>query len=253
MGIMRVLVKELRQFVFSPIAYIVAGVFHGIIGYFFYNSLIRYSGMVMEMSGQGIPQVPFTPTTVILQGLWRSMGTLFVLLTPLITMRLMAEEKRGRTLELLLTSPLSLMDILLGKYLAAFLVYAVIILSTLYMPIVVDVFSQVTWGQVATGYAGLLLIGGSMISVGIFASTVTEKQVVAAVLSIGMLVMLWFVGGGIGAASQRVTTILQDFSIYVPFANMIRGIMDLRDVGILISYSAVMLFLSHRVLESGRW
>ncbi len=245
--------KELRQFLFSPIAYIVAGVFHSILGYFFYNSLISYSRKVVEMSGTGAELVNFTPTTVIMYGLMKSMGTVFLLLIPMITMRLIAEEKRGRTMEMLMTSPLSLSSILIGKYLAAFLIYAAIILSTLYMPLVLDMLTTVNWPHVAMGYVGLLMIGAAMVSVGLFASTVTEKQVVAAVLSIGILVIFWFVGGGIGAASQRATDFMREVSLYQPFNNMISGLLDLRDIVFLISFAVVMLFLSHRVMESSRW
>lgn len=253
MALMHVVRKELRQFVYSPIAYITAGVFHAILGFFFYNSLVTYSRNVVAMSGKGLPTEAFTPTTIIMQSMWFSMGTVFLLLTPLITMRLVAEEKRAGTMELLLTSPLSLMNILWGKYLAAMIVYATIILMTLYMPISLGIFSQVNWGHVAVGYIGLLLLGGAMIAVGLFASTVTEKQVVAAVISIGMLVMLWFIGGGIGAASLRVTSFLRDVSLYAPFENMTRGLLDMRDIVVLVSYPVFMLFLSHRALESGRW
>ena len=245
--------KEIRQFVFSPIVYIVAGVFHSILGYFYYNSLISYSRKVVEMSGTGAVLSNFTPTTVIMFGLMKSMGTVFLLLTPMITMRLIAEEKRGRTMEMLMTSPLSITSILIGKYVAAFTVNAGIIFSTLYMPIVLDTLTTINWPHIGMGYAGLLLMGAAMVSVGLFSSTVTEKQVVAAVLSIGILVIFWFVGGGIGAASQRATDFMREVSLYQPFQNMISGLLDLRDIVFLISFSVVMLFLSHRVMESGRW
>ncbi|UCH46152.1 MAG: ABC transporter permease, partial [Nitrospiraceae bacterium] len=228
-------------------------VFHSILGYFFYNSLISYSRRVVEMSGTGAALANFTPTTVIMYGLMKSMGTVFLLLTPMITMRLVAEEKRGRTMEMLMTSPLSLSSILTGKYLAALTVYSVIILSTLYMPLVLDMLTTINWNHVAMGYVGLLMMGAAMVSVGLFASTVTEKQVVAAVLSIGILVIFWFVGGGIGAASQRATDFMREVSLYQPFSNMISGLLDLRDIVFLISFAVVMLFLSHRVLEASRW
>jgi ABC-2 type transport system permease protein len=245
--------KELRQFIYSPIAYIVAGVFHAILGYFFYNSAIGYSKHVVEMAGSGFPGQIFTPTVLVLQSLFNSMGTVFLLLTPLITMRLVAEEKRAQTMELLMSSPLSLSSILLGKYLAALSVYSCIISLTIYMPITADILSSVSWGHVMTAYLGLFLMGGAMISVGLFASTVTEKQVVAAVLSIGILVIFWFVGGGIGAASQRATDFLSDISLYKPFYHLISGLVDFRDIFFLLSYSVFMLFLSHRVMESSRW
>jgi ABC-2 type transport system permease protein len=252
-SVLHILKKELRQYVFSPIAYIVAVVFHGIMGYFFYNSLVSYSRQVVEMSGSGLPAVSFTPTGGIIQGLVRSMGTVFLLLIPMITMRLVAEEKRARTIELLMTAPVSLLSILLGKFFAAFIVYSVIILSTIYMPVVLDVVSTVNWAHTFVAYAGLILIGAAMISVGLFASTVTDKQVVSAVLSIGILVIFWFVGGGIGAASMKVTEFMREVSLFTPFMNMITGLLDMRDVFFFVSFSLVFLFISLQVMESERW
>ncbi len=245
--------KEIRQYLFSPIAYIVAAVFHAILGYFFYNSLIGYARAGIEMAGTGQRPEVFTPTVVIMEGLLRSMGTIFLLLTPLLTMRLIAEEKRGRTMEFLMTSPVSMLSVLIGKFFAAYTVFVATVLITIYMPLTLDLFSVVNWPHILTGYLGLLLIGGAMISVGLFASTVTDKQVIAAVLSIGILVILWFVGGGIGAANQRVADFLRDISLYAPFENMFRGILDLRDIFYFLSFIFFMLFLSHRVVEAERY
>jgi ABC-2 type transport system permease protein len=97
------------------------------------------------------------------------------------------------------------------------------------------------------------MIGAAMTSVGLFASTVTDKQVVAAVLSIGLLVIFWFVGGGIGAASQRVTDFLRNIALYTPFRNMFLGLLDLRDVFYFLSFTFFNLFVSHRVMEAERF
>jgi ABC-2 type transport system permease protein len=253
MTLLHIIIKELRHYLYSPIAYILAGVFHALIGYFFYNSVIGYSRRVVEMSGSGTPTESFTPMIVIFQGLCNSMGTIFVLLAPLLTMRLVADEKRSRTIEFLATSPTPTITFLVGKFLSAWLVYLIMILSSLYIPVGLNLLSQVVWSHVAIAYAGLLLVGGAMISVGLFTSTLTDKQVVAAVLSIGILVIFWFVGGGIGSASQRATDMLRELSLYTPFSNMISGLLDLRDLVFLITFMVLMLFLSHRVLESDRW
>lgn len=248
-----ILKKEIRHFIYSPIVYIVAGVFHAIIGFFFYNALVSYTRRVIEMSGTGGPVETFTPTTGIMQVLVRSMGTVFLLLIPIITMRLVAEEKRSRTIELLMTSPVSIFSILLGKFLAAFLIYSAIILSTLYMPFTITILSAINWGHIAVAYLGLLLVGAAMISIGVFGSTVTDKQVVSAVLSIGILVILWFVGGGIGAASLQVTEFMRELSLFVPFQSLAEGLLDLRSILSLMSFTVVFLFASYWVMESNRW
>jgi ABC-2 type transport system permease protein len=245
--------KELRAYFYSPIAYIVAGVFLGLISYFFFSSLQGFSMQAVQISGSGSEVTGFNPTNVILKGLFRSMGTIFILLTPLITMRLIAEEKRARTMELLMTSPLSIITIVAGKFIAALIIYGIIILFTLYIPLTIEYFSTVSWWHVTSAYIGLFLTGMAMISIGVFCSSVTDKQVIAAVLTIGILVLFWFVGGVIGGHTENITKIMRDISLFGHFENLYNGLLDTRDVVYLISFTLVVLFLSHRSLESGRW
>jgi ABC-2 type transport system permease protein len=245
--------KELRAYFYSPIAYIVAGVFLALVGYFFFSSIQAFSMQAVRISGSGEDVVGFNPTNIILMGLFRSMGTIFILLTPLITMRLVAEEKRTGTMELLMTSPLSIMTILAGKYLAALIIYVAIILSTLYIPLTIEYFSTVSWWHVFSAYAGLILTGMAMISIGVFCSSVTDKQVIASVLTIGILVMFWFVGGVIGGYTEDISKVMREISLFGHFTNLCSGLFDTRDVIYLLSFTTVALFLSHRMLESGRW
>lgn len=245
--------KELRSYFYSPVAYIVAGVFLGLTGYFFYSSVLLFNTQALQLAGSGKDIPGFNPTNIVIKGMFRSMGTVFVLLTPLLTMRLIAEERRARTMELLMTSPLSVTTILAGKYLAALIVYHLIILGALYVPFTIEFYSSASWGHVLTGYAGLSLLGAAMIAVGVFCSAITDKQVIAAVLTIGILVFFWFIGGGIGGYTENMTSLLRQFSLFSHFENLYNGLLDLRDVVYLLSVAAVFLFLAHRVLESGRW
>jgi ABC-2 type transport system permease protein len=245
--------KELRSYFYSPIAYIVAGVFLGLIGYFFFSSIQKFSMQAIQISGTGSDLTGFNPTNIILKGLFRSMGTVFILLTPLITMRLIAEEKRARTMELLMTSPLSILTILFGKFIAAYIIYLLIIFSTLYIPLTVEYFSTVNWELVFSAYFGLAITGMAMISIGVFCSAVTDKQVIAAVLTIGILILFWFVGGVIGGHTENISEIMRELSLFGHFENMYNGLLDTRDVVYLFSFTVVTLFLAHRVLESGRW
>lgn len=207
----------------------------------------------IQLSGSGREISGFNPTNVIMKGLFRSMGTIFILLTPLITMRLIAEEKRARTMELLMTSPLSVTTILAGKYVAALLIYTIIILSTLFIPVTIEYFSTVSWAQIVSGYVGLILLGMAMISIGLLCSSVTDKQVVAAVLTIGILALFWFVGGVIGGHREDISKIMRELSLFSHFENLYSGLLDMRDIVYLLSFTVVALFLSHRVLESNRW
>jgi ABC-2 type transport system permease protein len=245
--------KELRAYFYSPIAYIVAGVFLGLIGYFFFSSLRGFSAQAIQFAGSAEEISGFNPTNHIMKGLFRSMGTIFILLTPLITMRLIAEEKKSRTMELLMTSPLSITTIIAGKYIAALIIYVLIILSTFYIPLTIEFFSDVSWGHVLTAYLGLILTGMAMISIGVLCSSVTDKQVIASVLTIGILVLFWFVGGVIGGHSEDISKIMRELSLFSHFENLYSGLLDTRDILYLLSFTMVALFLSHRSLESSRW
>jgi len=245
--------KEFKTYFTSPIFYIVAVVFLAIAGYFFVNALILYSNNVIQLSGSGKSLAGMNPTSKVMKQLFNTMGTLFILLVPLMTMRLVADEWRTKTMELLMTSPVSLSSIILAKYAASVIVYSIIILSTAYMPIVINYYSSVFWAQIISGYVGVILLGAAMLSIGLLCSTVTDKQIIAAVLTIGILVMFWFIGGVLGSASVEVTRILRVLSLYAHFSALTDGLLDLRDIVYLLSFASISLFVSHRVLDSARW
>ncbi len=245
--------KELRAYFTSPIFYIVGAVFLALTGYFFINSIINYSRMGIQLSGSGKPFENFNPTTIVMKPLFNTMGTIFILLTPLITMRLMAEEKKAKTMELLMTSPVSITAIIISKYLAAWVIYSIVILSTLYMPFVINYYSSVVWSQIFTGYFGVLLLGAAMISVGLLCSSVTDKQIVAAILTIGILVIFWFIGGVIGSVSEELSRLMRALSLFSHFDALTDGLLDLRDMIYMISFSSVSLFLTHRIIDMSRW
>jgi len=245
--------KELRTYFTSPIFYIVSAVFLALTGYFFINAIVNYSRMGIQLSGSGSAVKNFNPTTVIMKPLFNTMGTIFILLTPLITMRLFAEEKRARTMELLMTSPVSISSMVMAKYLAAWTIYSVVILSTFYMPVVINYYSSVAWLQIFTGYLGVLLLGAAMIAVGVFCSSLTDKQIIAAVLTIGILVIFWFIGGVIGSVSERITSLMRALSLFAHFDALTDGLLDLRDIIYLLSFTTVSLFITHRIIDMSRW
>jgi ABC-2 type transport system permease protein len=245
--------KEIRAYFTSPIFYIVCAVFLALIGYFFVNGIVTYSKMAIQLSGSGREIKNINPTTMVMKPLFNTMGTIFILLTPLITMRLMAEEKRARTMELLMTSPVSLLSIVLSKYLASVFIYTIMIGSTIYMPFVINYFSHVGWSQILSGYMGVMLLGFAMMSVGLFCSSITDKQIIAAVITIGVLVIFWFIGGVLGSAKVELTKILRTLSLFSHFDSLTDGLVDLRDIFYLLSFASVMLFISYRVVDMSRW
>jgi ABC-2 type transport system permease protein len=182
--------KELRSYFASPIAFVIIGLFALLFGYFFYaylNFFVQRSQQMMMGGGsaninQDMIRMVLLNSAVII---------LFVM--PMITMRTYAEEKRSGTIELLLTSPLTDVQIILGKFLGAMGLYAAMLAVTLLYMAILFVYGDPEWKPVATGYLGLLLMGGCFISVGLLISSLTKNQIIAGILTFTVFLMLWVI------------------------------------------------------------
>jgi ABC-2 type transport system permease protein len=172
---------------------------------------------------------------------------------PFMTMRLFAEERRSGSIELLLTYPLRDGAILLGKYLAALALYGLMLVATLVYPLIVAYFAPLDWGPILTGYLGLLLLGGAFLAVGILASSLTENQIVAAIVSFGILLIFWVLGWRAESLGGAWGSILSHLSLLDHFDSFARGVLDTKDVVYYLNLTAVALFLALRSLEARRW
>jgi ABC-2 type transport system permease protein len=164
-------------------------------------------------------------------------------------MRLIAEERRNFTAELLFTSPVRVFHIILGKFLAAFSFFGVMVLISGIYVIVLMAYGNPDLGSVLSGYLGLFLLGGSFLAVGLFSSSLTENQIVAAVISFGILLVFWI----IGASSDAQDSILGYLSIINHLDNFTKGVIELKDIIYYFSFILFGLFLTHIMLESERW
>src|SRR5213596_3492971 len=183
----------MRLYFTSPVAWVIMAVFIFIAGYFF-HSIFSYYARVSMQSAMNPMGGGLNVTDGVLRPLFSNFSVILLLMMPLITMRLFAEERRSGTIELLLTYPVRDGAVLAGKYLAALVLYALMLALTLLYPGIVVAFARLEWGPVATGYLGLLLMGGTFIAVGLFASALTENQIVASITTFGILLMLWIIG-----------------------------------------------------------
>ena len=168
-------------------------------------------------------------------------------------MRLFAEERRSGTIELLLTYPVRDGAVLVGKYLAALALYGLMLAGTLLYPLMIAYFARLDWGAVLTGYIGLVLLGATFIAVGLFASSLTENQIVASIISFGVLLMLWVVGWSADYVGGAWGKVLSDLSIIEHFDNFAKGVLDTKDVVYYLGFVTLALFLSLRSLEARRW
>jgi ABC-2 type transport system permease protein len=243
--------KELRGYFASPIAYIVIGAFALLFGYFFYAAVAFFNRQSMQMAmGMGgsmnINEMLITPVFV-------NATVMMLFLLPAITMRTYAEEKRSGTIELLLTSPITDTEIILGKFLGAMGLYAAMLAVTLIHVGLLFWFGNPEWKPIASAYLGLLLMGGCFISVGLLISSLTKNQIVAGVVTFAVFLMLWvinWIGVFVGPTAQAI---LSHLSITDHFDDFARGVLDTKHLVYYISFISLGLFLTAKSVDSERW
>ncbi len=245
--------KEVKAYFESPIAYIVIGFFALIFGYFFVALLSYFIGQSMQMQGMGggAPALNINQHLIAPLFLIASVVVLFVL--PSITMRTYSEEKRSGTIELLLTSPLTDLQIIMGKFIGAMTLWAAMLAVTVLHIGVLFIFGEPEIMQVLTVYLGMLLMGGCFISVGLFISSLTKNQVVAAMATFAVFLLLWvidWVSSFTGPMMQQVLTYL---SITQHLDDFTRGVLDTQHLVYYISFIAFGLFLTARSVDTERW
>jgi ABC-2 type transport system permease protein len=245
--------KELRLYFTTPVAYGVFFCFLLIAGYFFYSIFSFYTMASMQAAMNPQMARELNVTDSVMRPLFSNLSVILLLLMPILTMRLFAEERRSGTIELLLTYPVRDGAVLVGKYLAALCLYALMLACTLVYPAIVLYFARLEWGPLASGYLGLLLMGATFIAVGTLASSLTENQIVAAVGTFGTLLMFWVVGWSAEYVGGPWGRILTHLSILDHFDTFARGILDTKDVIYYLNFTLAALLLTHRSLEARRW
>jgi len=245
--------KEMRLYFTSPVAWVVFTMFLLIGGYFFYSIFAFYTLASMQSAMNPAMGRDLNVTDSVMRPLFSNISVILLLLMPLVTMRLFAEERRSGTIELLLTYPVRDGAVLAGKYLAAFALYAIMIALTLLYPGIVVYFARLEWGPVLTGYLGLLLMGGMFIAVGVCASSLTENQIVAAITTFGVLLLLWVLGWSADYAGGTAGRVLQHLSLLEHNDSFAKGVLDTKDIIYYANFIVLALFLTLRSLEARRW
>ena len=226
--------KEFKSYLTSPMAYIVTGIFLVFTGFFFSSSPATY----FETS---------------ISGFLGAGSILLLLLASVLTMRLLAEERKMGTLELLLTASVRDSEVIIGKFLASLGILVVMLALTLYYPILLILFGDPDLGPISTGYLGLFLLGCACLAVGLFTSSLTSNQIVAAVVAGGILFALWFVGAAANYLPQAMGEVIGYFSLAFYFPDFMRGMIDTRGIIYYLSITALFLFLAVRSLDNSRW
>jgi len=249
-----IVAKELRSAFVSPIVYVVGAVFLLIFGILSYLAVINAGAQairVMQLQGGAaqlnLNDLVFRPT-------FYSTAIILLLVLPILTMRLFAEERKLRTFELLLTSPVGINEIVVGKFLAIYGIFLGLLALTGIVPLILSFYSSFDWNPVMTGYLGLALIGALFLATGVVASALTENQIVAAFLSFGFLILFWLLGAlGTILGDTALGQVISYLSFIEHFDRMVRGLIDTKDLVYYFTGLVFMLFLAHRVVESQRW
>lgn len=247
--------KEIRSLFVSPIAYVVLTGFLLLGGWFFFNLLFRFSYLLTLYTSlqnfEGLQGLNLNEHVI--SPLLHNLTIVLVIMVPVITMRSFAEEKRNGTYELLLTSPLTVTQIVLGKFLGSlFFIFVMILLTGIY-PAILLLYGNPELGILAAGYLGLLLLGTVFVSVGLLTSSLTENQIVAAVSCFVVLLLLYVLSWPSETAGAALGDVLKYLSVIEHFSDMVKGVIDTRNLVYFLSLILLSLFLTHRSVEASRW
>lgn len=230
--------RELQAYFFTPIGYVFMGVFLLVGGYYF------TFGNVNSLSSD-------------LGTLFGNLTSLFMLLVPILTMRVLSEERKNKTDQLLLTSPVSIGAMVVGKFLASCSVLLITLIPTLFYVIVIAVYGTPYWGEIFTNYLGFFLMGCCYIAIGVLMSSLSENQVSAAVLTFAvnlLLQILEYMGPSLSIPYMSwLPSVFSWLSLYTRYYDFSAGMLSLANVLYFLSFMAVVLFLTVRVIDKRRW
>src|SRR4029077_1491447 len=250
--------KEMSHYFVSPIAYIVIGLFLFFTGLFFTNLvaiIIEQSfEMTMRSAQLGTPFQMDVPSAV-LRNFFGVLSLLLLFILPMLTMGVYSEERKRGTMELLMTSPITDAQIVLGKFLASLSLFSLMILPTACYQVFLFLYSdpRPPWRLILVGYLGVLLLGAVLLAIGSFISSLTENQLIAAVLTFGTFLLLWVIDIGGRGAETVSGQVLQYLSVIRHYDDFTRGVIDTSSLIFYASWIVFGIFLTMRAVDSMRW
>jgi len=245
--------KELKSYFASPIAYVVIGLYALVYGYYFYAAVRFFERQSIQMAGLGAGTPAVNINEQLIRPVFQYSMVVFLIVLPMITMRTYSEEKRSGTLELLLTSPVTDFQIIMGKFLGAMGLYASMLGITLIHMVLLFWVSQPEWMPILTSYVGLLFMGGCFMAVGLLISSLTKNQIVAVVATFTVFMMFWMVNWIAQFMSPTSQAVLNYLSITGHLEDFMGGVIDTKHVVYYVSFIAFGLFLTARSVDVERW
>ena len=244
--------RELKAYFGSPIAFVVLGFFAIVFGMFFVSILSYFLQTSMMGAQFGGPQT-VNVNQMLIRPLLLNMTVVYLFVLPLITMRTYSEEKRSGTIELLLTSPVTDVEIILGKFIGAMGLYCAMLAVSMLHVGLLFAYGNPEWKPILTAYLGLVLFGGCFISVGLFISSLTKNQIVAGMATFAVFLLLWVIDWPSQSATPRVAAVLTYLSITQHLEDFLKGVIDTQHLVYYISFIGFGLFLTARSVDSERW
>ncbi|MBI1898696.1 MAG: ABC transporter permease subunit [Acidobacteria bacterium] len=244
--------KEIKSYFASPIAYGLMAFFALISGYFFFAFTANFveRGIRMQMMGRGMPM---DVNEWVIRPMLMNMSVVGLFVIPMITMRLFAEEKRLGTIELLATSPVRDLEIILGKWLAALVMYSAILALAGINTALLFLYGNPDWKPLLVGYLGLVLQGGTLLAIGAFISTTTRNQIIAGTATFAICLLLWVLDWASSYGTTSAAKVIAYLSVVTHFEPFAKGVIDSKDVIFYLSMIFFGLFLTSRSMESLRW
>jgi ABC-2 type transport system permease protein len=251
-GILAIYRREMNSYFVSPIAYIVIGVFLLATGFFYTRILAgaMQNSMMMAQRG-GEMDVPM----MVIRSFVGLCATFMLFLVPMLTMGVYAEERKRGTMEMLMTSPITELQIVLGKFFASFTLLLLMLGPTLLYHLYVSRFSEpaMPWRIVGSGYLGVALLGAALVAIGAFISSLTENQIVAGIVTFVVFLMLWVLDIGVNSAGGMLGDVVKYLSILQHYEDFSQGVIDTSSIIFYVSLAGLALFLTLRNLDSMRW
>lgn len=252
-NILAIAQKELKSYFSGPIAYIAIGLWALLYGYFFIAILQYFVRSSMQMGQFGMQQQAMNVNQQLIRPLLQNVTIMILFIMPMVTMRTYSEEKRSGTIELLLTSPLTDFQIVMGKFLGAMALYGIMLLVTMIHIGLLFIYGTPEWKPILTAYLGVLLLGGCFISLGLFISSLTKNQIVAGMTTFAVFLLFWIITWIGSFSGPTVDKLTQYLSIIDHLDDFTKGVVDTSHLIYYLSFITFGLFLTVKSVDTERW
>ncbi len=245
--------KEMYAYLASPVFYVVALAFLVLGGYFFYSSVAYYNAVSFQAVQAPYLSDQLSLTEMVIRPVFLDLSIVLLLLAPLLTMRTYAEERRSGTMELLFTYPLSDWGTLMAKFLAVMTIFLLILAAFLPDFLLLEWVTDPNWRVILSSCLGLFLLAGAFFALGMFTSSLTRNQIIAAVIAFTLLLFLWIISWLSSTVGPSAAALLNYLSVTRHYDNFAKGVIDSRDILYYLEFIALFLFVTLRQVESYRW